>query len=110
MTNLSLSMMSLDKFDSFIIDIYFDQSCPGNLSAAPVFVLALYSVIGQPTITLLRENVSTGALEVKHCAIKGIVMWITTYGAGASLHCLAGELKGSRLADLGKGAGLVVTL
>ncbi len=75
-----------------------------------MLVLALYSIVGQPSTTLLRENVIAGALEVKHCSIKGIVMWITTYGAGASLHCLAGELKGSRPADLGKGTGLVVTL
>lgn len=80
------------------------------MSAATVLVLALYSVVGQTTATLLRENIGAGALEVKHCVIEGIVMWITTYGAGTSLHRLAGELKGSRLADLGKGAGFAVTL
>ena len=37
-------------------------------------------------------------------------MWITTYVAGASLHCLARELKGCWSADLGKGAGFVVAL
>lgn len=102
--------MSFDKLDSFIIDINLDQSCPGNMSAAPVFILALHSVVGQPKTTLLRKNISTGALKVKHCIIEGIVMWITTDGAGLSLHCLAGKLKGSWLANLGKGAGLVVVL
>jgi len=37
-------------------------------------------------------------------------MWITTDGAGASLHCLAGELEGSWATDLGEGAGVVGTL
>lgn len=80
------------------------------MSASPVLVLALYSIVGKPPTTLLRENVSAGALEVKHCAIESIVMWITTYAARASLHCLAGEPKGSRPADLGKGAGSALTL
>lgn len=75
-----------------------------------MLILALYSVVGQPTTTLLRENVSAGALEVEDCLIKGIVMWITTYAAGASLHSLAGELKGSGLTNLGKGAAFAVTL
>ena len=103
-------MMSLDKLNGFIVDIYFDQSCPGNMSAAPVLILALDSIVGQLWVTLLRENVSAGALEVEHCVIKGIVVWITTYGAAASLHILAGELKGISLAHLGKGAGFIVAL
>ena len=102
--------MSFDKLNSFIIDKHFDQSCPRNSSAAPVLVLALYSIVGQPTTTLFRENISAGALEVKHCVIEGVVVWITTYGAGAPLHCLAGELEGITTAYLGKGAGLVVAL
>ena len=80
------------------------------MSAAPVLVLALYSIVGQPKTTLLRENISASALEVKHSVIEGVVMWITTYGAGAFRHCLAAELKDSRQADLGKGAGFAVAL
>lgn len=102
--------MSFHKLNSFIVDIHFDQSCPSNTSVAPVFILALYSIVGQPTSALFRENICAGALKVKHGAIEGIVMWITTYGASASLHCLAGELKGSWPADLGEGARLTVTL
>ena len=90
--------------------MHFDQSCPSDSSAASVLVLALYSIVRQPTTTLLRENISAGALEVKHFVIEGIVMWITADGAPAFPHCLAGELKGSGSADLGKGARLAVTL
>ena len=75
-----------------------------------MFILALDSIIGQPSTTLLRENVSAGALEVKQSVIKGPIMWITIDGAGASLHCLAGELKGTTLADLGKGARFIAAL
>ncbi len=80
------------------------------MSAAPVLVLPLYSVVGQTSATLLRQDISAGALKVKNCAIEGVVMWITIYGAGASLHSLAGVLKETWLADLGKGTGLVVAL
>lgn len=101
--------MSFDKLNGFIINIHFDQSCPRHMSAASVLVLALYSVIRQLILTLFWKNVSAGPLKVKHWVIEGVVMWITTDGAGAPLHCLAREIKGSSLADLGEGAGLVGT-
>lgn len=102
--------MALHKLNGFVIDKHFNQPCPGNSSAASVLILSFYSIVRQPSPTLLGQNVSAGALKVKHCAIKGIVMRITTYGAGALLHCSAGKHKGTSLADLGKGAGLPLTL
>lgn len=102
--------MSFDKLNSFIVDKHFNQPCPSDSRAAPVLVLALHSIVGQPTTTLFRQNVCAGALKVKHFAIEGVVMWITTYGACASPHRLAGELEWRCPADLGKGAGLPDTL
>lgn len=97
---LCRTMTSFDKLNRVIVDMYFHQSCPRNVSTASVLILALYSVVGQSTITLLRKNISAGALKVEHSIIKGVVMGIATYGAGASLDCLAGKLEGSRPADL----------
>ena len=102
--------MSFDELDSFIVHEHFHQSCPRDSCTATVLVLALYSIVRQPRATLFWENVSAGTLKVKHFAIEGIIMWITTNGAGTSLHRLAGELKWSTTADLWKGAGLTDTL
>ena len=109
-TNLGFTMMSLEKFNSLIVHKHFNQSCPWDSCTAPMLVLGLYSIVRQLMTTLFRQNISAGTLKVKHFAIESIIMWITAHGAGAFLHRLAGELKGTWAADLGKGAGLTETL
>lgn len=107
--NLSLATVPLHKLNGVIIDKHLDLFCPGNSWTAHVRILALNSIIGQLSSTLFRKDISACALKVKHETIKGIIMWVAGDGACLLLHCLAGELKCARLADLGKGAGLVLT-